>query len=342
VKAEFLEFRGSHGEVRLFAESVDDLWHLSHLVRPGDLVFATTFRSVEMVQDKIRPEKPEKKPVRLGIRVEGVAFHPYADRLRISGVIEHGVDQGSHHTINLDAGTELSVIKTWRQVDMDRIERAVKATSSGAVHILAVEEGEAELYRIRQYGPELVSALTQGSSKGAESGSARGLLFERVSRLLAGVTGTVVIAGPGFVKDEAAKFLKEKVPDLADRCITVETRRSGRGAVTEALGKGVLERITGDLQLKREAELLEAFLGRMGKGEPVAYGRAEVEEAVTNGAAEQVLVTDEMVRNRQVADLLDRAEKTRAKVTVFSSLFDPGQQLAALGGIAAVLRYRVK
>jgi protein pelota len=342
MKAEFLEFRGSHGEVRLFAESVDDLWHLSHLVRPGDLVFATTFRSVELVQDKIRPEKPEKRPVRLGIRVEGVAFHQYSNRLRISGVIQHGVDEGSHHTINLDAGTELSVIKHWRQVDMDRIDRAVKATSSGAVHILAVEEGEAELYRIRQYGPELVSTLTQGSSKGADSGSARGLLFERVSQLLADVTGTVVIAGPGFVKDEAAKYLKEKIPDLGDRCITVETRRSGRGAVTEALGKGVLERITGDLQLKREAELLETFLERMGKGEPVAYGRTEVEEAVTNGAAEQVLVIDEMVRNRQVADLLDRAEHVRAKVTVFSSLFDPGQQLAALGGIAAVLRYRMK
>ena len=183
MKAEFLEFRGSHGEVRLFAESVDDLWHLSHLVRPGDLVFATTFRAVETVTDRIRPEKPEKKPVRLGIRVEGVSFHPYANRLRISGVIEHGVDQGSHHTINLDAGTELSVIKTWRQVDMDRIDRAVKATSSGAIHILAVEEGEAELYRIRQYGPELVSTVTQGSSKGADSGG-RGILFQRVAELV--------------------------------------------------------------------------------------------------------------------------------------------------------------
>ncbi|HTY51934.1 MAG TPA: mRNA surveillance protein Pelota, partial [Methanomicrobiales archaeon] len=174
MKAEFLEMKGSHGEIRLFAESVDDLWHLSHLIRPGDLVFATTFRSVETVTDKIRPEKPEKKPVRLGIRVEGVSFHQYSNRLRISGVIQHGVDEGSHHTINLDAGNEISVIRTWRQVDLDRIDRAVKATSTGAVHILAIEEGEAELYRIRQYGPELVSTVVQGSSKGADTG-ARGL-----------------------------------------------------------------------------------------------------------------------------------------------------------------------
>jgi protein pelota len=341
MKAEFLEMRGSHGEVRLFAESVDDLWHLSHLVRPGDLVFATTFRSVELVQDKIRPEKPEKRPVRLGIRVEGVAFHPYANRLRIGGVIQHGVDEGSHHTINLDAGSELSVIKTWRQVDLDRIERAVKASTSGAVHILSVEEGEAELYRIRQFGPEIVTTVVQGSSKGSDPGG-RATLFERVAALVGEVTGTVVIAGPGFVKDEVAKYLREKIPDLKDRCITVETKRSGRGAVTEALGKGVLEKITGDLQLKREAELLDTFLERMGKGEPVAYGRVEVEEAVSAGAAEQVLVIDDMVRNRNIADLLERAERTRARVTVFSSLFDPGAQLLALGGIAAILRYRMK
>ena len=341
MKAEFLEMRGSHGEIRLFAESVDDLWHLSHLVRPGDLVFATTFRSVELVQDKIRPEKPEKKPVRLGIRVEGVAFHPYANRLRISGVIQHGVDEGSHHTINLDAGSELSVIKTWRQVDLDRIERAMKASTSGAVHILAVEEGEAELYRIRQFGPEIVTTVVQGSGKGSDPGG-RANLFERVAALVGEITGSVVIAGPGFVKDEVAKYLREKIPDLKDRCITVETKRSGRGAVTEALGKGVLEKITGDLQLKREAELLDTFLGRMGRGEPVAYGKAEVEEAVSAGAAEQVLVIDDMVRNRDIADLLEWAERTRSKVTVFSSLFDPGTQLLALGGIAAILRYRMR
>ena len=69
----------------------------------------------------------------------------------------------------------------------------------------------------------------------------------------------------------------------------------------------------------------------MGKGEPVAYGRAEVEEAVSAGAAEQVLVIDDMVRNRDIADLLERAERTRSRVTVFSSLFDPGAQLLALG-----------
>ena len=74
MKAEYGELRGGYGEIRLFPESIDDLWHLQHLIGPGDLVFATTFRSVEAATDKIRPEKVEKRPVRLGVRIGRVEF----------------------------------------------------------------------------------------------------------------------------------------------------------------------------------------------------------------------------------------------------------------------------
>ena len=47
MKAEYGELKDRFGEIRLFPESIDDLWHLRHLINPGDLVFATTFRSVD-------------------------------------------------------------------------------------------------------------------------------------------------------------------------------------------------------------------------------------------------------------------------------------------------------
>ena len=73
MKAEQGDLRDNAGEIRLLPESIDDLWHLEHLIFPGDLAFATTFRNVESATDKIRPEKVEKRPVRLGIRVEKVS-----------------------------------------------------------------------------------------------------------------------------------------------------------------------------------------------------------------------------------------------------------------------------
>ena len=44
MKADFGELRDNTGEIRLLPESIDDLWHLQHLIAPGDMVFATTFR----------------------------------------------------------------------------------------------------------------------------------------------------------------------------------------------------------------------------------------------------------------------------------------------------------
>jgi protein pelota len=341
MKAEFCDLQRSFGEIRLFPENVDDLWHLEHLVSPGDLVFATTLRTVETPSDKLRPEKLEKRPVRLGIRVGKLEFHPYVVRLRISGVIEHGADAGAYHTLNIEPGFEISVIRYWRPIDLERIDRAVKASVFDVVHILTIEEGEAELFRIRQYGPEGVVTITMGSGKGGDIDS-RAAFFDRVSDHLDGITGPFVIAGPGFIKDDFLKILRGRNSPLAARAIVMETRRIGAGAVQEVIGHAVLDRIAGDIQLGREVQLMDEFLARMAKGLPVAYGRAEVQMATDSGAVEQLLISDTLIRDPIMVHLMDRAELTRAQVTVFSSSFDPGKQLEALGGVAALLRFPVR
>jgi len=340
MKADIGELQRSFGEIKLFPESSDDLWHLKHLVIPGCLVFATTLRSVEGATDKLRPEKQEKRPVRLGIRVEQVEFHEYAIRLRVFGVIEQGVDEGSHHTLNLDPGYEISVIRTWHQADLDRIDRAVKSAGAEAVHILAIEEGDAELYRMHSYGPRLIFSLTAGSGKGMEC-STRQDLYDAVSAVLEPVTGPLVVAGPGFIKEDFARRLKSLQPSRAGAVLVIETRRSGRGAVQEVIGQGVLEKLTGDLQLAREVRFLDELMARIAKGEPVAYGEVEVSDAVKFGAAETLLIADTGLHNYSVIALVTEAEAMRADVVILSTEFEPGQRLEKLGGVAALLRYPI-
>jgi protein pelota len=217
----------------------------------------------------------------------------------------------------------------------------VKASVFDVVHILTIEEGEAELFRIRQYGPEGVVTVTMGSGKGGETDS-RAAFFERVVGHLEGITGPLVIAGPGFVKEDFLRAVRMHNPGLAARAIVMDTRRIGSGAVQEVIGHAVLDRIAGDIQLGREVQLMDEFLARMAKGLPVAYGRAEVQLATDSGAVEQLLVSDALIRDPVVVHIMDRAELTRSQVIVFSGSFDPGKQLAALGGIAALLRFAVR
>jgi protein pelota len=341
MKAERGELQRSCGEIRLFPESIDDLWHLEHLVGPGDLVFATTLRTVEGETDKIRPEKLEKKPVRLGIRVERVEFHKYALRLRLTGMIEQGFEAGSYHTLNIEPGYELSVIKCWRPVDLERIERAIQASVQEVPHILTIEEGEAELFRIRQFGPEGVVTITSGSGKEDDSGG-RADFFSRVADHLKEVRGPLIVAGPGFVKDDLMKYLRSSNPDLAARVMVIETRRIGRGAVQEAIGQGVLERVYQDLQLGREVRCMEDLLQRIACSQPAAYGKAEVSRAVEYGAVEQLFVADSLLRDPDTQHLIERAELLGSGIVVFSTEFEPGAQLESLGGVAALLRYRIE
>ena len=340
MKAEYGELKGGYGEIRLFPESIDDLWHLRHLIGEGDLVFATTFRSVDAATDKIRPEKVEKRPVRLGVRVERVEFSEHGVRLRLTGIIEHGVDTGAHHTINVETGFEISVIRLWRPVDLERVDRAVKASVYGVIHILTIEEGEAELFRLRQYGPESVITLTAGSGKGAETDTRTGF-FDALLSPVQNISGPLIIAGPGFVKDDFVKYAKSRSCAGIDRAVVVETRRIGRGAVMELVGKGALAKLMDDLQLSREVKLMDEVLLRISQEGAVAYGVKEVREAVGFGAAEQLLLADTLLRDTGVMHLIEDAEAMRATVVVLSSAFEPGERLVALGGIAALLRYKM-
>lgn len=328
------------GEYKLVADSLDDLWHLSHLIAAGDTVYAVTMRTVDGPSDKLRAEKLEKRPVRIGVKAEKVEFSPDANRLRIFGTIVFGPDLGQHHTINAEAGYELSVVKRWMGVDLARIERAVSASVHGVVHIAAVEDGEIELYRIRQYGPERIVTLTLGSGKTAGIDS-REALFTAAAEKLAPVTGIIIAAGPGFVKDDFLSYLKRKAPDIASRVMTAETRRTGYGAVQEAIGNGVLARAAEDIQLAREVSFMDELFLRIGKNGAAAYGIDEVQRAVDFGAAESILISDTMLREGRFARLLEEAEQMNADAVVLSTEFEPGKRLEGLGGIAALLRFPI-
>ncbi|HDI12899.1 MAG TPA: mRNA surveillance protein Pelota, partial [Hadesarchaea archaeon] len=83
-----------HGKIKLVAESLDDLWHLQHIVEPGDIVVSSTWRRERKKSDKTRPERLEKRRVTLSLRVEKVEFYKHANRLKILGIIVDGEDIG--------------------------------------------------------------------------------------------------------------------------------------------------------------------------------------------------------------------------------------------------------
>ncbi|NMC75700.1 MAG: pelota family protein, partial [Candidatus Methanofastidiosa archaeon] len=138
------------GILKLRVDNADDLWHLSHIIENGDLLFGKTYRKEMKKSDKIRSEKLERVPVNLEIKVEKIEFSKEVMRLRVTGVITEGEEAGSYHTFNIEENSILTLTKNWKKHQLDRIDRAIKDTLTPKVLIVCIEEGDADFGLITQ------------------------------------------------------------------------------------------------------------------------------------------------------------------------------------------------
>jgi protein pelota len=340
------ELRFGEGEISVVTESLDDLWHLKYILEPGDLAYAFTKRRIEGATDKLRPEKETKKTIRLGIMVEKVEFHKFSNRLRIHGTIADGIDTGAYHTLNIEEGTNLSIIKKWKNDQLERIKEAEIAARRPRVIIATIEEGEANIGIVRQFGIEESYSLQQSLGKG--EGNRRNEFFGELASQLkfsAEKVDTVILAGPGFTKDDFFELIQTREPELAKKIVLEDTSSIGVSGFQEVLRRGAVDRIMRESRIGREAKLIEELMKEISINGKVAYGMEDVRNAQGLGAIEILLIADELLRTRResnsIDDFLRDVERSRGRIVVFSTEFEPGKKLESLGGIAALLRFKV-
>ena len=95
-----------------------------------------------------------------------------------------------------------------------------------------------------------------------------------------------------------------------------------------------------------EVVVLRQFFEAMAdKPDRVTYGLRHVRYATEQGAVDRLLLADTLFRAQHVqrraqyVGLVEAAKAAGAAVHIFSDLHASGEQLAGLGGVAALLRY---
>jgi protein pelota len=328
-------------------EHLDDLWHLSHVVEPGDRVAGDTTRRIQRDDEQLRDTGGEREHLWVAIEVADVEFAKFANRLRIGGEIVDcsREDQlGHHHTLNVEEHDEIEVEKRWKADQRERIEQAEESSENPDVAIATVEEGQAHVHTVAQYGTEERATITAPTGKG-EYARPRAELFDELTDVLRRLdVDAIILAGPGFTKQDALEHITDEAPELADLITTVDTSSVGDRGVHEVLKRGAVEDVQQRTRIAAESALIDDLTERIAEGAKVAYGPEKV-------AVEHLLVLDESLRAERrgegdwavdVDDVIESVEQQGGEVTVFSSEFDPGRQLSNLGGIAALLRYRLE
>jgi len=345
---------GDVERITLVPESLDDLWHLQYVLEPGDRVAGDTTRRIQRDDEELRDKGGEREHMHVTLDVAEVEFHKFANRLRVSGVIEDcsREDQlGFHHTLNVEDHDEIEVEKRWKPDQIERVEEAEAASENPDVAVATVEEGEAYVHTVAQYGADENGRFTGTTGKG-EYARGRNELFEELGAALARMdVDAIVLAGPGFTKRDALAYVEDEYPAVAEKISMVDTSSVGDRGVHEVLKRGAVEEVQQRTRIASEAEYIDELTERIGQGHEAAYGPASVAEAAEYGAVERLLILDETLREERgpdgefdvdVDDVVRSVERQGGEVTVFSSEFPPGRQLRNLGGIAALLRYRLE
>lgn len=335
----FRRLRKGYGPLRLVPESGDDLYHLRHLVEPGDKVTGWTTRKTPAPGADRARASADRVPVRITLEAEGAEFR--ATALRIPGrIVEprpEGVT-GGHHTLTVALFDEIEIEKGWRGHHLDRLQSALEGPRA-TVLLVTIEEGLAVAGELRAWGVEPKFEVEMGYGKGPGRESLRSEFFRQVAEPLARERAeTLVVAGPGFAKEDLLAYLQERHPAVAARAVAATCRSVGPPGFNELLRTGAVDRVVKSHRLAGEAKLIDTLLTHIAKeSRRAVYGAGPVEAAVAQGAVESLLICDDLVRGREA--LMEAVERARGKVTVFGGEAEPGRRLKGLGGIAALLRF---
>ena len=342
------------GIVEIVPETLDDLWHLSHIVEIGDNASSKTTRRIQdNTGDKIRSDRGVKKTFYLGLDIENVSFHLFTGKLRLTGVITRGPEDliplGSHHTLEVKLNTPITIKKErWPKWAIKRLNQAIEASKKLSAIIVVLEDDTATLGLMRQFGIEYYGPI-KGNVSGkriVDINRQKNIVqfYEKVVESIEKFDSiqNIIIAGPGFVKNDFYDYLKDKHSDLAEISIIEPTGSGGRNGISEVLKKGTVEKLTSENRVALEMGAVDNLLTEIAKNSSkVVYGLRETKNAINLGAVSQLLILDTKVASENMGDAMDMVENMKGDVMVISSEHEGGKQLESLGGMAAILRYEI-
>ncbi len=338
----------------LVVENMDDLWYLSAIIDAGDIVEGKTFRKIKLGSSDDRSQSVVKRPVYLKIRVEKVEFHKYSDILRVSGKVVEGKDdipKDSYHTFNLEVNTKFTLTKPeWLRFHKQKLEESAKESPPSTL-ICVFDREEAYFALMKKYGFEVVSEIKGQVPKKDQDRSVTKNFYDEIIHQLQEYKErydlkSIVLASPSFWKEELLKNLKDA--GLKKILVLASCSGADRSAINEVIKRPEVHSALSRDRASQEMALVDSLLYEISKDGKAVYGVEETKAAADAGAVLDLLITDSFIqKSRQddkfgpINDIMRVADRSGALIHIISGEHDGGRKLDGLGGIAALLRYKL-
>mmetsp|Transcript_5096 Transcript_5096/g.8843 ORF Transcript_5096/g.8843 Transcript_5096/m.8843 type:complete len:379 (+) Transcript_5096:373-1509(+) len=355
------------GLVKLVPDNTEDLWTLYNTVAVGDFVTATTLRKIAK-ETASGAKDTERIKLRLCVEVEAVDFDPEAGELRIRGKNttenEH-IRNGAYHTLEIAPSRALTIQKdAWDTVALELLEQACNPAASADLAVVLIQEGLAHLVlvggsctltraRVETNMPRKRGAALAGYEK-ALNKFLENIFQAIVKNVDFQVVQCLVIAGPGFTKEQLQTYIQQQAvkQDMKEimsnksRIILAHASSGYKHALKEVLSAPAVMSKIKDTKAAKEVRALEAFYSMLTHDSARAfYGPGHVMAAAESLAIDTLLITDSLLRSMdkqtrtQWVAVVEAVRDANGTVHIFSSMHVSGEQLQQLSGVAALLRF---
>ena len=321
-----------HSTLVIVSENADDLWILSEILGTGDVVSGKTLRSIKIDHGDTRTAV--RKSVFAKVCVEKLDFE--GDQLRASGkLLECSEGEKGWHAFEIIIGESVTIERDWKRYEIDRIEHA--KTKHPQILVCVMDDSEADFYMLSERMSHLASF--RGATGKSYGNSNNDRYYEELLDYMKDKECfRIILAGPGFAKDNMMRLAKEK--GIAQKITVDGIAHTGDVGMKEILRRGIVEKIVKSSSIANQTRLVEEFFSSLSKDGRVVYGKDDVRNAVSSGAVSKLIVSDKCVRENE--DILKAAENTGAEVKIIYSTHEADERLLALGGFAAFLRYKTE
>lgn len=344
------------GEIKVKIENPDDLWYLSNIIDPGDFLKGRTLRKIKI--DRGGDEKSSdavKKPVFLKIRVEKVEYGADSSLLKAMGTIAEAADDiplGSYHSFNLEESSVITIIKEkWLKFQLDKLKEA-SSGNAGNIIVCVFDREEALIALMKKYGYEILCSIKGDVEKKDRNIDTKGGFYQSIISQLNEYSGRyssrhIILASPSFWKEELMKELKDD--ELKKKIIPATCSSVGKNGIDEVMKRPEVNHAMKMERAAVEINMVEELLVEIAKIGMAAYGINEVEQAAMAGAVRHLLVTDSIIRKSRgqnsysrIESIMKSVDSAKGDITIISSEHEGGRKLDGLGGIGALLRYKLQ
>ena len=357
---------GQSGIVHLIVDNTDDLWALYNIMAVGDCIKLATFRKVQ--HETGSKVTNTKKKIIITIRVEEIDYSPEAIRFRGKNISQNEyIAIGQYQTDEIGVNSFFSLYKSyWDDFHLQTLKNATDITVTSEIAAILMEAEIAHLFYISNTSTVTKGKINQSIPKkrngSTEHDKGKKKFFDKIlnqfiKKINFENTKVLIIASPGFTKDDFKKYMEEQIEsnpkewselkNNLNKIIYTHSSSGFKHSLEEILSKPEIKKLIKDTKCVDDVTIMERFNEILGTDmDKIFFGYKSFEIAYEKKAINTLIITDGYLRKLPPLTRKDLSAKIKdlklgSTVCQFSSMHTTGEKIDEFGGICGILKYVV-